>query len=399
MNAKVIVPVIVQHAAEVPILLRMRRDMQRSTEADLDDLAALDAQISANLEGLMLAGSVGWDHALERFEDDPDADTVAALAYLANVGDRRARVPVLMAALAEDADLMRGAALGLCWHGRAAVHDLALRLLGGPSPQHQALGLACCLLIGVYPAEAIATGLDGPPAVRVWALRLAGWGNVSAVAGQIAQARDDDDADCALARAVAAAMMVAPVDYLARLKHAAAAMDAGGALARMVLGVAISDQDLADWVASEEGPASPDQKIEVAGYAGHPARIGWLLDCAGHDSFAEIAEASIARITGVDLSARFEDDLPPVAADPFATDAPPPLRSKAQKVAEWWDKAERELANGPYLNGQAVATIDWAEAQKAAALGDRPLIALRARITFGVVPGFQCEAPAFVQRV
>ncbi len=394
----VIPQVIAQHAAEVPILLHMRGALLQSPQADLSDLCALDQQIAANLKGLSLAGQIGWDLAHERFEEDPDPSTIFALAYLANIGDRRARVPVLMAALGADHALTEGAALGLSWHGAENVRALAIRLLDGATPTHHALALACCLLVGHYPAQAVCDHLEGPPQVRVWALRLAGWGNISAAAPQVALPLSDDDDPCRLARAIAAAKLAAGTEFMATLQEFAADQGPAGAAARMMLGVALTADEALNWVAATDSAASPDQKIETAGYAGHPALVPWLLDCTQHDAFKDPAEVSIAQITGVQLSDRFEDDVPPAAANPFDTTAVATPKTYEEKVAAWWSQRRLQMADSAHINGQPVGQMDLAEALATASLCDRGLIALRARKTFGVVPAWQCHAPGFIQR-
>lgn len=160
------------HAGDAAFLFQQRRRAFSEHRLGELGLGRLDQRLEANIAGLVAAGQMGWDIALEQTAEFPGAGEMFALAALAlatgeNVGK------AIAVALPTDAG-RRGLSGALAWSrpeelkpflaGWQTAADPALRLLGMIALGHH----------GHDPGQTLADGLDDPdPGLRRRAARLA----------------------------------------------------------------------------------------------------------------------------------------------------------------------------------------------------------------------------------
>lgn len=121
MHAPVIAPIVAQHAEDAAFLWLLRDRAADGPQVRLRDLARLDERVEAHLDGLRVAGAVGWRLAadgLDRYGEP--GETFAAAVLALGTGDPARLEPVLERAAAEPA-CRRAVVAALGWVGPAPL--------------------------------------------------------------------------------------------------------------------------------------------------------------------------------------------------------------------------------------------------------------------------------------
>jgi uncharacterized protein (TIGR02270 family) len=162
-----------QHAEDAAFLWSLRRaevDGRRFGEADL---GRLDQRLTAHLAGLVAAGEAGWEAALARFGDYPEAGEVFVLGALALHHGEAALLDRALSAAAAGDEGRAGFSGAIARSGRARLRPFVAGWLASADPALRYLG-ACAL--SHHRADGRLDDLLADPdaAVRVRALRLVG---------------------------------------------------------------------------------------------------------------------------------------------------------------------------------------------------------------------------------
>ena len=385
--------IVAQHAIEVPLLLAMRRGLLDGSEADLADLAAHDRRITANLDGLALAGDVGMALAAEQFEKDADPDTAFAFTWLASQRQDRGAVERLLAAIDDTPRVADGAALALCWGGRAKAARRAASLLERENDASKVLALATYGLLGGTPPLAYDRLLEAAPPIRARAIAQAAWSN-AVPAARLTEAREDDDPPCAFARELAAVLTGGGSAVGPKLRSLAAHDGPPSQLAQIVVGLATPAAMLREKVRAAEPDDITPALVRTAGYAGDPELGGWFVQLHAREDLEDEAEEALRRLTGQMVGDAIRPDPRPRLANPFDPAAPPPAAATAQ---DWWQGVAQRLGQGPHVWGQPVGQLAIEDVMRSAVLSDRAWLQVMNRLRFGAVPQVSHHAPARVQ--
>ena len=108
--------VLSQHAEEAAFLWLLRDVAVASAHHDLESLTRLDDRLEAHLDGLRIAGEVGWQAAWSEFEAHPEPGETFAAAVLAFESAHPTRTQQVLDAIKADPSLIRAvvSAFGRC---------------------------------------------------------------------------------------------------------------------------------------------------------------------------------------------------------------------------------------------------------------------------------------------
>lgn len=136
--------VVLQHAENAAFLFSQRRKAVVSPNHDLIALTALDERISANLDGLLLAGEDGWKICKEelRWEEYGEIAAAAALALLSDGADR---IREVMEVVGKDNELLSGLSMAFGWLPFEKVEtSLQELLLDSDAQSLREVGIEAC---------------------------------------------------------------------------------------------------------------------------------------------------------------------------------------------------------------------------------------------------------------
>lgn len=391
-------PDIIQQHADGSAIATMRRpSVLEAYGATMADLAVLDQEIASHLEGLRLAGRIGWEHAIALFEKRPTSGTIVAIAYLAAVENVEARMKTLAAYLSKNTDFADDAAFGLAFHGFQICNALVSSLIAESDAALQATGFALALLIGRYVDAEINAGLQGNTDVARRAVMLAGW--VSARSTVDCGPNADPEApEIKASLAIANALLSPSCATEPELLETASGTSELAATALALVALKTGHEELAALVARNEATATdPYLMITAAGLSGQTAFVPWLLQRVADEPEAEAAHVALRRIVGVDIDKLINAKPPIPQQDPFE----PQTETKAQSLEEWlmswWHQAETRLNCNPLLFGRPRRIDAISPIRVNVPLADRPLMMIVERMFFGQPLAAHWTAPVMLQ--
>lgn len=411
--------IIDEHAAEAAFLWAMRARIAVSPIHDLADLAEHDERIAAHLDGLSLAGDDGWRAASEAMVAKGRADEAFPAAWLAGMVDGAGRLPVVLAAVADNPDLVPGVAAAIAWlpvQERLRVIDRCWQA-GSPGARRAVIdGLA---QIGTDPGQRLPQALgDADTDLRrsaILAVAACGRGDGR---GQVASALRDPEPRMAQAAAWTLAVL-GDMAAVVHLQRQVEAMLAGVPAAAVTAPAPRAAEPLLDLIGrrlpAADGLAWAQQRfgesrsaVVVADAAGDTAAVPWLLACCRQPLLARRAGAAIARMCGMDLTASQLTAPPPDGFappgpndDPADDDVEPDPDGHlpfpdAARLDAWWERHAGSHPPGQRrCAGLLAETSVWKVRLRCASQAERWQVALELALADGRV--FPVQAPAVQQ--
>lgn len=370
------ISVILDQHVEEAALLWLRRDRAvNEPHFDLHDLAALDDQLDAHLDGLRVAETdrcgAAWDVCVRELNRGEDGEVFPA-AVLAFECGNETRIQTVLDVASKSAELSRPAISALGWlpHDQAAEH--IDRLLAADTPSLRRIGIAASVIHRQDPHSALTAALaDSDLDLRARALRAVGelgrFDQLDAARKYI----DADDEHCRRSAAWSVALMSETQDATTALMGIVEASALGWPRALQTV-LRRMDIDVARaWIGQmAEDNMLCKSAVVGAGIVGVAESVPWLIDQMHVPELARVAGEAFVMITGVDLNdAGLEGDWPE-GFEAGPTDDPDDDNTemdpdenlpwpKAQAIADWW-QVNRGLfqSDTRYLLGRPM-TLDW----------------------------------------
>ena len=358
--------VISQHAEEAVFLWTLRERAVTEPHYDLDDISRLDERVEAHLDGLRLAGDLGWTFSKANLENLGPGEVFVASIVAFGAGHRdRMREALLAAVVSPEATSGLISALG--WLDFHQVSEWIHRLVEARTATHRVVGLRAAAVHRQDTGEALTHAVGDPdPVVRASALRCIGeLGRDDLAAHAFELLRSDDDA-CRFWSAWALALNGQPEGA----SQLSTWMTAPNVFADRAIQVALRAMPLENarnhirqWVGQEQ---FVHRAIKGAGVLGDPASVPWLVAKMQHPALARLAGESFTMITGVDLAfSDLDDDAPDMtpltqtatdeAVDDL-TDESNLAWPSPKKVADWWEARKHDFTLGVrYIAGSPIA--------------------------------------------
>ncbi|MEM9756212.1 MAG: TIGR02270 family protein [Pseudomonadota bacterium] len=367
------IPLIVeQHAEEAAILWLQRVRAVEAPHYNRMFLSRLDERLEAQIDGLLVAGDLGWDVARAAFDRYPQPGEMFVLSALAFGAGADAAIGEVLDLLEGDTDgtLLPAAIGGIGWLPAARLKGRVQPLLNGGRPVARALGLGACSVHRVDPGPQLARFIADPdPAVAHASVRLAGELGRADLLPTMADI--GPDAGTAAQGMVAVTRLVLGARGAALEAARRLAADPG-ATGRAVLPALVGADEpgaIRDW-ASALGPDETAADLRAAGMLGQTDRVPWIIACMAEPAHARAAGEAFSMLTGADLAflsldaAAGEEPAVPNddPADPrvdldWEADLPVP---DAAAVATWWDRAASEFTGQTaYFLGRPSDADGW----------------------------------------
>ena len=354
--------VVSQHAEEAAFLWTLRDRAVGEPHYSLDDLAALDGRVEAHLEGLRIAGEVGWKHCAANLEI-LGAGEVFAFSVRAFADGDRDRMRRALAAGCSSPETRRGFVSALGWLEYEAAAPWIGRLVQAQSPEHREAGIAASAIHRRLPGAALASAIADPhPALRARGLRAVGELKRHDLMNQVrAQLRDDDDG-CRFWAAYALTLN-GERDGIAELARWFG-REAVGMHALQVGLRALPIAEGRDAVSALVRNGDERSAVIGVGVVGDPASIPWLIRKMESPDLARLAGEAFTMITGIDLAFHDLDQDPPASEQDEDADIEEVLALDHESnlpwpasalVGRWWKEHQAEFAAGTrYLAGHPI---------------------------------------------
>jgi uncharacterized protein (TIGR02270 family) len=357
--------VVKQHFEDAAFHWLLRNSAMEGAAYRLTDLADTDEKVDANLEGLSLAGEVGWRLSEEKL-DAPDPWELFVAAVMAFDSQDNKKLNRLYEIALPDQSLEQALTSALGWLPYAVVRNTIASFIISMKPAMRRLGIAGGAVHRMSSKQALLTAMnDSDYRTRARAIKAAGeHGFVDLVPGFIGHLEDEDDA-CRYYTAWSAALLGCTTELiLSELQQVAMSGSKYAVTALKTAVLSMQKHHAKAWYRDLLcEPSGKHLAVIAAGVIGSPSLIPELIDFMANAELSRVSGEAFALITGVDLKLAdleeeepekeklaFDDDL----EDDPDEDVPYP---DAAAVSKWWDEHEREFEPGKcYLLGQALST-------------------------------------------
>jgi uncharacterized protein (TIGR02270 family) len=402
--------VIEQHAEEAAFLWLIRSGAVRAPHYSLADLAYLDGRIDAHIDGLRIAGDIGWEICREALGGE-EAGEVFAIAVLAFESGNEARIQIVLKAGSDPSQLSRGLVSALGWLPYRQAERHIKQFLTAASPSLRRIGIAAYAVHRQDPGRPLMKALsDADPLLRARALRAVGQLGRVALLPLAQNNLTTDDILCRFSAAWSAALLgdiraIPTLQAIAGLdvpyKEDAAKM----ALRCMDLPTAHEWQR-----ALAQSPHSIRLAVIGAGVIGDPTLIPWLIEQMAIPGLARVAGESFTMITGVDIAYEDLEGERPEGFEAGPTEDPADENvdmdpdedlpwPNPELINKWWHARRGELQPGTrYLLGKPMSLAWLQDVLRNGHQRQRAVAALELAIRHPGQPLFEVRAPGFRQQ-
>jgi uncharacterized protein (TIGR02270 family) len=363
-SALVLEDVVRQHAEEAAFLWTQRRRAVHEPHYALKDLAVLDERVEAHIDGLRVAGDIGWRRCKANLENLGPGEVFAVGVLAFGAGERERMTEALQAGCACPRTTP-GLVSALGWLEFDAVSRWVDRMLEAKSPAHRAVGIRACAIHRRDPGSVLASATKDPdPACRGSALRAVGELKRHDLNDDLRlHVRSRDDM-CRFWAAWSLALNGAH-DGVVHLIRFFDRSDSFGVRALHVGLRAMPFDESRAWVSTlARKPELSRHAVIGAGIVGDPASIPWLIRKMAVPELARLAGEAFTMISGLDLSYHDLDEDAPQPTDTddasietvldldYESNLPWP---SAALVARWWERNESAFTPGVrYLAGKPI---------------------------------------------
>jgi len=399
--------VVSQHAEDAAFLWSSRDRAVRAPHYYLKDLARLDERVEANIDGLRVAGAVGWKFASEALKQQGPGELFTA-AVLAFESRKSEQLGTVFDAINKTSPLARAAISALGWMRfedakplleelvRSARTELRLVAIGGYAVHRANLG---------DPLRDALTNTDAD--LRIRAFQAAAELGRTELAYSIARHIGVDNPESSLWAAWSVARLGLRGQDVTDVLRAAAESDAPYADSALQLFLrCLRLTESHEWItATLKDPKRQRRGVQGIGIVGDPARASELIGYMQIEALSRVAGEAFSMITGVDL--KYVDlDRP----KPEEFKAGPTDNSEDADVAmdqdedlpwpapdlvrRWWDKHQDEFQPGVRcLRGKSIEPSNLIDALKNGYQRQRAAAALELALLQPSEPSFEVRAP------
>jgi len=402
--------IIEQHAGEVSFLWLLRDKAVHAPHYLLKDLAKLDGRVEAHIDGLRVAGDVGWEVCKGALGVGESGEVFSAAVLAFESGDEK-RIKAVLEVVEEKPESCRGlvSALGWLTWQQAEIH--VAKLLTEESPLLRCVGLAAYAAHCQDPGRALTDALrDVHPIVRARAIQSVGELGRKDLLPFIQDNLTAKDEFCRFSAACSATLLgdagSATVLKSFVNKDFPWPEDALKiAMRRMALASAI------DWQAELAKQADTMRlAIIAAGAIGDPVLITWLMEQMTVPELARVAGESFTMITVVDIAYADLDGNRPEGFESGPTENPEDEDvemdpdedlpwPKPELIHAWWEKNKSGFRSGSrYLMGQPITYEQTENVLRTGRQRQRHAAALELSMLKPGHPLFEVRAPGFRQQ-
>jgi uncharacterized protein (TIGR02270 family) len=352
-----------QHASEAAFLWGQRDAGSRSPGYDLDDLADLDAQLEAHLDGLRIAGDVGWKLAFEALEEEIEPGEAFVAAKLALDRNDLKGFALVLDKVGEEEALWRAlpAAIGFC-PAEAMGRVLGAMVAPEVPAMLKKMGIAGHAVHRIDPGDPLEAALsDEDRGLRLRALKAVGELSATRLVDQLTPHMTGSDGEARFWASYSAALLGQSAGVMGLQRVAEVDDGPLGERAAQLAGCLLRPGAALNWITGLDAAGRRRVALIAAAASGHPELLPWIADCMKEEDHARRAGSAFYAITGVIIDDELEADAPEESEEEPADDF--------EDAGEGGDDPDEDL---DWPHPDAVAS--WIEREQPQTRGERLLL-------------------------
>ena len=399
--------VVEQHAEDAAFLWLLRDDAVHAPNYNLKDLSDLDERVEANIDGLRVAGDVGWEYCEKGLEIEEPGEVFAA-GVIAFEGTDESRIQKVIDIACSAPELGRALGSVLGWLTFEQAKMRAEWLLRSENPKAKQIGLTGLAVHRQDPESFLVDAIaSSDPNLKARALKAVGEIGKTNIISSLMDALSDTDETCKFYAAWSAARLGQANDRVIKVLKKIS-LDGGDYCERaadMVMRVLDVNSAKAWYRDLLKNPATARCAVIGTGALGDPELIDDLFVLMENEETARVAGEAFSMITGVDIEYEDLDGEEPegfqggpseeaededVDVDPDE-DLPWPNPEMTKK---WWQEHRKEFRRGiRYLRGKEMSMGSLMDALIHGNQRQRAAAALEMAIREPLKPLFETRAP------
>ena len=401
--------VVCQHAEDAAFLWMQRDSAVTAPNFKLKDLAKWDERVEANLDGLRVAGEVGWQMVLANVDQgETGAIFVAGVLALEAPEGENPRVTKVCKLVDAAPEKARELISAFGWVNPKALSGKVQGFLDSSNSLWRRVGLRACAAHRVDPKAYLDRALSEEPLrLRACAFRTAGEigrRNLLHVLQEEIHLADEECRFWAAWSSVRLGSRGEPLKSLLKFAMTVSPYQTKAMqLALRVLDNATSAQVLKRL---SQSPEHLRYAIVGSGIVGDPAYVPWIVQMMSIPEQARVAGESFSTITGVDIAYEDLDGEKPEGFEAGPTENPEDTNVDMDSdealpwpdpklIQDWWDKnAGGFRAGRRYLRGKEIGLESIRDAMLNGNQRERAAAALEQAIRNPAEPLFEVRAPA-----
>ncbi|MEN8178389.1 MAG: TIGR02270 family protein [Pseudomonadota bacterium] len=407
------IPLITDQHTEEAAFLWLLRDGGAVSDPhySLKDLTELDNRVDAHLDGLRIAGEVGWEICLKALEIGEPGEVFAASVLAFESGNGQRIDAVLGTGLANEENF-RALISAIGWIDYKQISPLIRHMLVAKSSDFRRVGIAASAVHRQDPGQILQHAIESDDALMsARALKAAGELKRKDLLPAFAKPFNSEDETCRFWAAWSAVLLGDRLQAKEALKQTVTSESQFRDRALQMVLRTMDGKEAQSWL---KGLAqNPDWLRDVvvgAGVSGDPAFIPWLIQQMEIPELARVAGEAFSMITGVDLAYEdMEGEMPEgFEAGPTENpededvemDADEDLPWPAPELIQaWWEKNRPNFQIGArYLAGQPISAAQCKKVLISGFQRQRNAAALEFALIDPRAPLFPTKAPGFVQQ-
>jgi uncharacterized protein (TIGR02270 family) len=399
--------IVEQHAEEAAFLWIQRDNAVVAPNYSLKDLAELDERVEANIDGLRLAGEIGWKICKDALDLQEPGEVFTA-GVLAFESKDKQRIDKVLDAACFDLELTRALISALGWMSFEQIKDFLKDFMVSERSQICRMSIAAFAAHRIDPGPALFQAISDQDAqLRARALKAAGQIGRADLLNTILPMTSDPDESCRFFAAWSAARLGDRSNSVLSVLRQLA--EASGSYSERALNMALrcmALQQAKDWYRQLKGNPGHQRLAAIgAGIIGDPDLVEDLIAIMDIDELARVAGESFSMITGVDLEGGDLDRDARKGFDSGPSEEPEDedvemdpdedlLWPAPEPVSKWWQEHRKDFRpNVRYLGGKEINAASFKDSLKRGHQHRRAAVALEMAIREPLKPLFETRAP------
>ena len=411
-NIAVIENIVEQHAEEAAFLWLLRDAAVQAPHYSLQDLADLDERVEAHIDGLRIAGDVGWSICADALAQQEEPGEVFASAVLAFESGQDQRIKMVLEVAATKPELSQGLISALGWLRFDQVKGHIDQLLRSSAPELRRIGVAASAVHRQDPGSVLIDALnDDDTFLKACAIRAVGKLGRIDLLPILKKQLAAEDKDCRFWAGWSAVLLGDRDDALELLKAVAVSESPFQGRSLQIALRAMGSVGAQKWLKDQaQHPDLLRYAIIGAGVIGDPVYIPWLIEQMEMPDHARVAGEAFTMITGVDIAYEDLEGEWPEGFEAGPTESPEDEDVEMDQdedlpwpdpelISGWWEKNRGVFRNGTrYLLGKPISSEHLQHVLRHGFQRQRVAVAMELAMMHPGQTLFEVRAPGFRQQ-
>jgi uncharacterized protein (TIGR02270 family) len=406
-----IVQIVSRHVEDAADLWNTRAMLVRAPHVKIRHISRFDERIAAHLDGIAIAGEVGWQCCEAALADASPGGLFAATVRAIEDANER-QIDRLLSLAEALPDVRPGVIAAFGWVSAQHLRGIVWSLLRSSTPFRRLVGMKCCAMHRVDPGDHVGAAITNEDvALRAQALRLAGELGRDDLLPLCMTSLRDADVQCCFQAAWASVLLGDRGLAITKLVELGREPERFGRSPLQLALMAIERHRARELLTQiEKEDKDRRMLLRSVGAAGEIDHVPWLMSLMLDPKLSRLAGEMFSLITGADIAWDDLEQKAPQRPDTAPNDDPADSEvaleedfglpwPDPERVQRWWHEKSRDFQAGSrYFVGAPPSAQHCGFVLREGFQRQRIAAAYWTHLLRAEKVLFDCDAPAWRQR-